>query len=293
MARKEKGAVLITGASTGIGRATALHLAENGYRVFAGVRKKADADSVSEEASGDLTPVTIDVTKQKSIDDARAKIEEAVGEDGLYGLVNNAGIGVGGPIEFLPLADFKKVIDVNLLGQVAVTQAFLPLIRPAKGRIINITSIGGKIATPFLSPYSASKFALEAVTDCLRREVAPWGIEAIAIEPGSIATPIWDKAETSTEEFKQGSDPELQRLYGTQIERMEKATRETADRGIPPLAVAKTIRRALEAKRPKTRYLVGADAKLMRQVERATPDRVFDRMMLRRMRMPNEAPPGT
>ncbi len=284
--------VLITGASTGIGRATALHLAENGYGVFAGVRKQADADSISKEATGDLTPVTIDVTEQKSIDDARKTVEDAVGNEGLYGLVNNAGIGAGGPIEFLPLEEFRKVIDVNLLGQVAVTQAFLPLIRRAKGRIINITSIGGKIATPFLSPYSASKFALEAVTDCLRREVHPWGIDVIAVEPGSIATPIWDKGREVANAMREDADPEALRLYGTQIERMEAATRETAERGIPPVEVGKTIRRALGARRPKTRYLVGTDAKIMRQVERALPDRAFDRIMRNRMKMPDEAPPG-
>lgn len=287
MARKQKGAVLVTGASTGIGRATALHLAEQGYRVFAGVRKQADADSISAEASGELTPVTIDVTKQKSIDEAQKTVAEAVGDEGLAGLVNNAGIGTGGPIEFMPLEDFKKVIDVNLIGQVAVTQAFLPLIRKATGRVVFITSIGGKIATPYLSPYSASKFGLEAVTDCLRRELHPWGIHVIAIEPGSIATPIWGKAREDVDQMRKGLPPEVERLYGAKIERMDEVTRETAERGIPPIEVGKVIRRALEARRPKTRYIVGRDAKIMRTVERAIPDRAFDGLMRSQMKLPD------
>ena len=292
MARKEKGAVLVTGASSGIGRATALHLAEKGYRVFAGVRKQKDADSLEAEASGDLTPVKLDVAKAADIEAAEKKVRRAVGKEGLYGLVNNAGIGDGGPVEFVPIEDFKRVIDVNLTGQVAMTQAFLPLIRRATGRIVFITSIGGKIATPFMSPYHASKFGLEAVADSLRREVKPWGIEVIVIEPGNIATEIWQKGAESADVQRQNAPAEAQRLYGAQIDRFEEVLKEADTRGIEPVKVGKVIRRALEARRPRTRYLVGSDAKVARNIERALPNRVFDRVIRGRLKLPDDAPPG-
>ena len=292
MARKEKGAVLVTGASSGIGRATALHLAEKGYRVFAGVRKQKDADSLEAEASGDLTPVKLDVAKAADIEAAEKKVRRAVGKEGLYGLVNNAGIGDGGPVEFVPIEDFKRVIDVNLTGQVAMTQAFLPLIRRATGRIVFITSIGGKIATPFMSPYHASKFGLEAVADSLRREVKPWGIEVIVIEPGNIATEIWQKGAESADVQRQNAPAEAQRLYGAQIDRFEEVLKEADTRGIEPVKVGKVIRRALEARRPRTRYLVGSDAKVARNIERILPNRTFDRVIRGRLKLPDDAPPG-
>ena len=202
MARKEKGAVVVTGASSGIGRATALRLDELGYTVFPGVRKDKDAKSLSEAGSERITPITLEVTKARSISAARQKVQRAVGKDGLVGLVNNAGIANAGPIEHLPVAEFEKVIDVNLTGQYAVTQEFLPLIRRATGTIVFITSIGGLIATPFMSPYHAAKFGLEGVADSLRREVKPWGINVVVVEPGSIATPIWGKGSDAFDGIK-------------------------------------------------------------------------------------------
>jgi NAD(P)-dependent dehydrogenase (short-subunit alcohol dehydrogenase family) len=291
MARKEKGAVLVTGASTGIGRATALHLAENGYRVFAGVRKQKDADSLEAEASGTLTPIMLDVAEASDIEAAEKKVRSEVGKEGLYALVNNAGIGDGGPIEFVPIEDFKRVIDVNLTGQVAMTQAFLPLIRRATGRVVFITSIGGKIATPFMSPYHASKFGLEAVADSLRREVKPWGIEVIVIEPGNIATEIWRKGTEAADAQRDGAPAEAKRLYGSQIDRFEEMLKEADERGIEPVKVGKTIRRALEARRPRTRYLVGTDAKIARNLERVVSNRTFDRLIRSRMKLPDDAPP--
>ena len=173
MAGNDCGAVVVTGASTGIGRATALLLDKQGYRVFAGVRKQADAKSLAEEGSDKLTPITIDVTKQRSITSAKNKVQRAVGKDGLVGLVNNAGVGDGGPVETMDLDVLRNVLEVNLVGQVAVTQAFLPLIRKAPGTIVFIASIGGRIATPFMSPYNTSKFAVEALGESLRQELRP------------------------------------------------------------------------------------------------------------------------
>ena len=288
MASKDKGAVVVTGASTGIGRATALRLDELGYSVFAGVRKDKDAESLSEAGSDRITPITLDVTKARSISSARQEVERAVGEDGLAGLVNNAGIANAGPVEHLPVEEFEKVIDVNLTGQYAVTQEFLPLIRRATGTIVFITSIGGLVATPFMSPYHAAKFGLEGVADSLRREVKPWGIDVVIIEPGSIATPIWDKG---TEAFD-GIEfpPEAKRLYGTQMEAMKQAIVDTAERGIEPEKVAKVIAKAIGSSRPKTRYLVGTDAKIMKRAKGVIGDRNLDKLMRRSMKLPDDAP---
>ena len=228
MAGKASGAVVVTGASTGIGRATALLLDRKGYTVFAGVRKEQDAKSLSDAGSERLTPITIDVTKERSIASARDKVGEAVGEDGVVGLVNNAGVGNGGPVETLDLQDLRDVLEVNLVGQVAVTQAFLPLVRAVKGTIVFIASIGGRIASPFMSPYNTSKFAVEALGESLRTELAPWDIDVVVVEPGSINTPIWSKgAETIDEQTDKMSD-DAKRLYGKQLERMEKVLFETA-----------------------------------------------------------------
>lgn len=290
MARKEKGAVVVTGASTGIGRAAALHLDERGYRVFAGVRKAKDAKSLAEAGSERLTPITLDVTKPRSIKAAREKVQRAVGKAGLAGLVNNAGIANAGPVEHLPIAEFQKVVDVNLTGQVAVTQEFLPLIRRATGTIVFITSIGGRVASPFMSPYHAAKFGLEGVADSLRREVKPWGIKVAVVEPGSIATPIWEKGSDAYEGIQ--FPPEAKRLYGKQMEAMKATIMEAGERGIEPEKVAKVIERAIRARRPKTRYLVGTDAKMMKRISSLVGDKNFDRMMRRSMKLPDEAPKG-
>jgi len=177
---------LITGASTGIGRATALHLDRAGWRVFAGVRKEDDAASLREAGSERLAPLMLDVTDAGQIAVAAVRIGDSVGEAGLDGLVNNAGIAVPGPLETLPIEDFKRQIGVNMAAHVAVTQAMLPAIRTARGRIVFITSIGGLMAFPFFGAYHAAKFGLEAVGDVFRQELRPWGIKVAIVEPGSI-----------------------------------------------------------------------------------------------------------
>ncbi|MEK7693262.1 MAG: SDR family oxidoreductase, partial [Chloroflexota bacterium] len=184
--------VVITGASTGIGEACALHLDALGWRVFAGVRKGADGEALQRKASARLIPVRIDVTDQASIASACDAVAQELGARGLDGLVNNAGIAVAAPLEFVPIDDLRRQLEINVIGQIAVTQAFLALIRTARGRIVNIGSVSGKLATPFTGPYSASKFAMEALTDALRIELRPWKIEVSIVEPGSIATPIWE-----------------------------------------------------------------------------------------------------
>jgi NAD(P)-dependent dehydrogenase (short-subunit alcohol dehydrogenase family) len=290
MAGNESGAVVVTGASTGIGRATALFLDDKGYRVFAGVRKQADARSLEEEGSDRLTPVMIDVTKERSIAAAKRKIQRAVGKEGLVGLVNNAGVGGGGPIETMPIEDLRDTLEVNVVAQVAVTQAFLPLIRKAKGTVVFIASIGGRIASPFLSPYAASKFGVEAIGESLRHELKPWEIDVAVIEPGSIDTQIWDKAAETVEDRTSKMSPTARRLYGKQLRRMEEVLTETASRGISPDKVAKVIHKAIQSEKPKHRYLVGTDARIGARLKRNLPDRTFSKLAGRQFKMPTDVP---
>jgi NAD(P)-dependent dehydrogenase (short-subunit alcohol dehydrogenase family) len=287
---KQSGAVLVTGASSGIGRATAILLDQRGYRVFAGVRKQADAESLAEEGSDRLAPVTLDVVKQRSIAAAKGKIEREVGGDGLAGLVNNAGVGGGGPVEFLDLKDLYETLDVNLFGQVAVTQAFLPLLRRAKGTIVFVSSIGGRVASPFLSPYNISKFGMEALGESLRQELKPWDIDVVIVEPGSIDTRIWGKAQETMRDRVSELQPDARRLYGRQLSRFGETLQETASHGIPPERVARVIHRAIRSDNPRPRYLVGTDAKVAARLKGTLPDRTFSKLAGRRLKMPTDVP---
>jgi len=274
-----RGAVVITGASTGIGEACALRLDRAGFRVFAGVRRDADADRLRAQGSSRLTPVRLDVTDVATIESARQEVAAAAGERGIAGLVNNAGIGVGGPIEFLSLDEWRKQFEVNVFGTLAVTRAFMPLVRKGHGRVVFMSSIAGRFSSPFLGPYSASKHALEAIADALRFELRPWGIGVSIVEPGSIATPIWDKAEDMIARLERELPAEALELYADARAAGAEATKEAAKRGIPPDAVAKVVQHALTAKRPKTRYLVGTDARIQAAAATVLPDRLRDRLI--------------
>jgi NAD(P)-dependent dehydrogenase (short-subunit alcohol dehydrogenase family) len=276
--------VLITGASTGIGRATALRLDGSGWRVFAGIRKEADAESLRQEASPNLVPVILDVTDPEQIAAAAEQVERESGDRGLDGLVNNAGVAVPAPLETVPLEDLRHQLEVNLVAYVAVTQAMLPPVRRAEGRIVFLASIGGRIAFPFGGPYHASKFATEAIGDVFRRELRPWGIEVAIIEPGSIDTPIWERGQGKAKEIEARS-PRTNLLYGAAIEKFRKVMEDTAERGIPPEKVAKAIAHALESSRPKTRYLVGLDAKVQARIQPLIPTRLFDRIVARQLNL--------
>jgi NAD(P)-dependent dehydrogenase (short-subunit alcohol dehydrogenase family) len=221
---------------------------------------------------------------------AKDKVQRAVGKDGLVGLVNNAGVGDGGPVETMDLDILRNVLEVNLVGQVAVTQAFLPLIRKAPGTIVFIASIGGRIASPFMSPYNTSKFAIEALGESLRQELAPWGIDVVVVEPGSIDTPIWEKGAQTIDEQMAKLKPAAKRLYSKQLRRMDEVLRETASRGIAPEKVAKTIHTAIQSESPKHRYLVGRDAKIAARLKRNLPDRTFTKLIGRQMKMPTDVP---
>jgi NAD(P)-dependent dehydrogenase (short-subunit alcohol dehydrogenase family) len=274
-----RGVVLVTGSSTGIGRACVLHLDGLGFTVLAGVRKAEDGDALRAAASGRLEPVILDVTNEADIAAAADRVAREGG--GLAGLVNNAGVGMGGPIELIPIDDFRRQIEVNLIGQVAVTQALLPAIRRARGRVVFLSSIGGLVANPYMSAYHASKFGIEAVGDALRQELRPFGIHVSIVEPGSVATPIWEKGRGTAEAVRARLTPEQEALYGARVERMADVVREVGERGVAPEKVAKVIAHALTARRPRTRYLVGADARAMVILRRLLPDRLGDRLVSR------------
>lgn len=274
---------LVTGASTGIGRATAQRLDRGGWRVFAGVRKQEDAEALAAAGSERLVPLILDVTEQGQIEAATERIGGEAGA--LHGLVNNAGIAVPGPLETLPIDDFRRQVEVNLTAQVAVTQAMLPLIRRAptvggdRGRIVFVSSIGGRVAFPIAGAYHAAKFGIEAVGDVFRQELMPWDISVSIVEPGSIDTPIWERGQREADAIGDRTSDAQEQLYGQAIEAFRRVTRKTAERGISPEKVAEAIEHALSAGRPHSRYLVGADAKLQARLGPAVPTRLWDRLV--------------
>jgi NAD(P)-dependent dehydrogenase (short-subunit alcohol dehydrogenase family) len=271
---------LVTGASTGIGRATALRLDAAGWRVFAGVRREEDAEGLREAGSERLAPLILDVTDAAAIEAAAQTIGAETGAAGLDGLVNNAGIGVPGPLETIPMEDIRRQVDVNLFGHVAVTKEMLPLLRRAPGRVVFISSIGGRIAFPMNGPYHLAKFGIEAAGDVFRQELRPWGIRVAIVEPGSIATPIWERSDREIDRLLERT-PATEALYGKQVAAMRRVTESLSARGIAPEKVARAIEHALTARRPRTRYLVGVDAKFQVRARRLIPTRVFDRIVAR------------
>jgi NAD(P)-dependent dehydrogenase (short-subunit alcohol dehydrogenase family) len=267
--------VLITGASTGIGEACARHLANQGWQVFAGVRRDTDGERL---ASGTgIEPVHIDVTDADAIDLAVKHVSN-VTNGTLRAVVNNAGIGIGGPIEYIELDEWRRQFEVNVFGQIAVTKACLPLLRAngAGGRIAIVGSIGGRIATPLLGPYAASKHALEAISESLRHELRRAGIKVTLVEPGAIATPMWDKAMDTATQIESDLSDEARSRYQWAIDGFRKGSRLQARNAIPATKVAEVVEKALTAKRPKARVLVGVDAKGMATAARFLPDSARD-----------------
>lgn len=290
MNQKLKPAVVITGASTGVGRATALLLDKQGYQVFAGIRTKKDADSLKLNASNNLIPIILDVTKLEHIKSAVELVSLAIVDRGLIGLINNAGILVDGPLEYLSLEELRWQFEVNVFGQLAVTQAFLPMLRQAKGRIVNIGSVSGKISSPFFSALCASKFALEALTDALRMELHPWKIEVILIEPGSIASAAPDKVEESLQKKLANMPPIARAMYGDTYKFALEQLIESNRQGILPEEVASTIQKALEASKPKTRYFVSKEKVILNlflMLAKILPDRVCDAIQLQELKVKN------
>jgi NAD(P)-dependent dehydrogenase (short-subunit alcohol dehydrogenase family) len=273
--------VVITGASSGIGHACALDLDRRGFRVFGGVRKEEDAEALRGAGSERLTPLMIDVTDADAVTRAREEVDAALGDEPLAGVVNNAGIGVGGPLEFTPIEELRRQLEVNTVAPVDVARAFLPRLRASRGRIVNMGSVGGRVGQPFLGPYSASKFALAGLSEAWRRELLPWGIHVALIEPGNIKTRIWEKGSSQVEELRANLPDEGRRLYGSNIDRMEKVIRFADRTGASPDKVARAVAHALTSKRPRARYMVGADARVQNALDKALPTRLVDRALTR------------
>jgi NAD(P)-dependent dehydrogenase (short-subunit alcohol dehydrogenase family) len=255
-----RGYVVVTGASSGIGRACALRLDALGFRVFAGTRGAEAGDALRREASDRLIPISLDVTDAESIRAAAAEIGHIVGAAGLAGLVNNAAIAVAGPLELVPPAWIREQLEVNVIGPMAVAQALIPLLRPGPGpgRIVNVGSAAGRVSPPLLGPYSASKFALSALNDSLRVELRPWGIDVVLIEPGIVMTPIWEKMLRRAEDLRRRLAPRSEDLYGPAMDRFRQVVENV--RGAGPDDVAAAVARALTARKPKARYRVGIDS---------------------------------
>jgi NAD(P)-dependent dehydrogenase (short-subunit alcohol dehydrogenase family) len=272
----DRGAVVVTGTSTGIGTACALRLAHEGFSVFAGVRQLADAELLQEKSARPLTALLIDITDEAMIAAAADAVTQVVGDRGLAGLVNNAGIVRPGPLEFQPMDDIRAQLDVNLFGHIAVTQAFLPLIRTGGGRLVNVGSIGGRLVLPLHGAYSASKFAIEAVTDAFRLELRQWNIHVSLVDPGGSATAIFGKTLTALDDMEAGLHARGIDLYDGQMTAIRALVEETAAESAPADHVAKAVSHALTAKRPKTRYLAGKDAKAVATMAKLLPDRLKD-----------------
>ena len=277
-------AVLVTGASTGIGRAAALALAGRGFRVFAGVRDDAAEARLRDQAPADarsrLVPLVLDVTDAGQIHAAAQRLDAELGGAGLWGLFNNAGISVNGPVEHLGLDGLRRQLEVNVIGQVAVTQAMIPLLRRAGGRVVTTGSVAGFIALPGLAPYAMSKHAMEAFSDSLRRELKPWGIEVSLLEPGAIATDIWQKGQRDADETERGWTPEAIEHYGPLIAALRKAAAMSERRASPTDVVTRAVVHAFTAPRPRTRYRMGRDSGVQKVIS-MLPDRWADAVLMK------------
>ena len=270
--------VLITGASTGIGAACAIRLAAAGMHVYAGVREDADGAALRAQNAALITPLHIDVTDAGSIAAAVATLDAQLGDAGLNGLINNAGIAIGGPLEVLPMNEIRRQFDVNVFGALAVTQAFLPQLRRARGRIVNMGSIAGRIALPFLGPYCMSKSALRAMTHALRLEVDAWGIDVALVEPGAIATPIWTKSNAAADVMQATLQNDTLAHYSRHLEGIRRVIAKAEEQAISADAVARAVEHALTAAHPKTEYLVGNDARMRAAINAVLPQFLQDKL---------------
>jgi NAD(P)-dependent dehydrogenase (short-subunit alcohol dehydrogenase family) len=274
--------VVITGTSTGIGWAATKVLVEHGFHVFGSLRKNADANRLSNEFGDRFTPLIFDVTDEAAVLDAAADVRRRLAGERLTGLVNNAGIAVAGPLLELPIDEFRRQMNVNLTGAVIACKAFVPLIgtdpelKGKPGRVVNISSTNGRNAIPFLAPYAASKFALEGLSESLRRELLPFGIDVILIEPRAVATPIWKKAEQID------ITPFLTTPYGTALQRLLSYTRSVSKTGLPSERIGEAVLRALIAAKPKVRYTISPQP-FQDWMARTLPRRTVDRMIGKRL----------
>jgi NAD(P)-dependent dehydrogenase (short-subunit alcohol dehydrogenase family) len=277
-----RGAVVVTGASSGIGQAAAELLAREGFVAFAGVRTDADAARIG-ALHANIRPLRLDVTDRASIDAAVGEV--AAGGLPLRGVVNNAGVAVAGPLEFLPVDELRRQFEINVFGALEVSQAFMPQLRVSRGRLIFVGSISGRLAIPFIAPYSASKFALRALTDALRVELAPAGIVVALLEPSSVRTPIWQKGRDSREALLGQLPAKAMEYYGPQIDAVFAATQEEERIAIPVERVSAAILHALTARKPRRRYLLGQGARVG-SIVALLPSPIRDRALRASMKLP-------
>jgi short-subunit dehydrogenase len=276
--------VLITGASTGIGFDLTRTLCEKGYKVWAGVRNPESLDRLTQDFSNKLTVLKLDVTNSHDIERAYKIVHSEMNPDQELILVNNAGIASGGPIEGLSLEEWRKVFDVNLFGMVEMTQVFLALIRQTKGRVINMGSISGRVAAPFLGPYTTSKFAVKAFSDSLRRETASFGVHVSLIEAGPIRTEIWSKSIDVSDEIAKKLSPEVREIYGPMMSALREGVIATAQEAVPVQNVTMAILHAIQSRMPRVNYLVGKNIKLQAGLMRFMSTRMMDRVIKKSLR---------
>lgn len=279
----QKKSVVVTGVSTGIGWGTVKILTGKGFHVFGSVRKPADADRLKSEFGDAFTPLLFDVTDETTVRAGARQVEAALAGATLAGLVNNAGIAVAGPLLYLDVEEFRRQLEVNLTGVVIATQAFAPLLgaegagRKDPGRIVNISSVGGRTANPFLAPYCTSKFGLEGLSESLRRELLPFGVDVIVVAPGAVATPIWDKAD----EIDQ--TPYANTRYAAPLATIAAFMLEMGRTGLKPERIGEAIHTALTAPRPKVRYTVSPTPLQTFMSERVLSPRALDRILGKRL----------
>lgn len=267
---------MVTGASVGMGAATARELARRGFHVLAGVRRAADGDAIRDTH---IEPVIIDITDPAQIENLARRFQGT-----LRALVNNAGVAANGPVETLPLSEWRRSFEVNLFGHVAVTQAFLPMLLRSKGRIINISSIGGKVAMASYGAYAGSKFALEAMSDALRRELAPHGVQVVVVEPGGVQTEMSERGIATANRLTAAMTPDQLERYAPMMQAIVAHTRAFTNSGVSADRAARTIADAVTARRPRIRYTIGRDAAAMTRLTRILPDRLLDRVVAANLR---------
>jgi NAD(P)-dependent dehydrogenase (short-subunit alcohol dehydrogenase family) len=278
--------ILISGASSGVGKALSLGLDRLGYRVFAGVRKGEDAEALSSQASPQLTPLILDITQPEAISAACKQVARTTG-GGLFCLINNAGVSYSGAMEFMPLEDFHQQMEVNLFGQLALTQACLPLLRQERGRVLLISSVAGRLATAFNGPYSCSKAALVAMADALRLELSPWGIGIVVLILGSVQTPIWEKAAHTAGEILRRGPEEAWNMYGKYQKQAGRFYQQAGLHGMDVKKLVPVVQRVLQSRNPKPYMLVGRDALMFELMAKLLPVRWRDWLVLRQMGLLN------
>jgi NAD(P)-dependent dehydrogenase (short-subunit alcohol dehydrogenase family) len=272
---------VVTGASTGIGAATARELARRGFHVLAGVRRGTDADALR---ATNLEPIMLDITNEAEIAALVKHIIDDPERRPLRALVNNAGIGVNAPVEALPLSEWRRLFDVNLFGHIAMTQALLPALIESRGTVVNITSVAGKVAMATYGPYAGSKFALEAVSDALRREVEPLGVKVIVVEPGAVTTEMLGRIAVTSERVTSGMATGQRGRYATLMHSIISQAQAATSRGVPAEEAGRVIADAIATKRPRARYTVGRDAAIIVLLARCLSDRMLDSLLARSLR---------